>query len=126
VKTFFQIRVLVVTRSLLKRDWMKTGNSRSTRKSSRYSRGGVRTRSFERVATRRSTQAVIFTFREIEFLSKNLSLMRSVSTQLSGIFLKKFVKNEEGIVPLVAPEQGASLPWGKDALCSASNAVANM
>jgi hypothetical protein len=49
---------------------------------------------------------------------------------MSGFFLKIFVKNEEGtiegIVPLVAREQGASLPWCKDTLCSASNVFANM
>jgi hypothetical protein len=69
-------------------------------------------------------RAVIFTFRETEFPSKNLSLVQSVSTQLSGLFLKNFVKNEEGIVPLVAPEQGAALHWCKDALYSTSIIVA--
>jgi hypothetical protein len=86
VKTFFRTRVPAITRALLKRDRVKTGNSSSTCKSLCCSRGGVSTRSFERVATRRSTQAIIFTFREIEFPSKNLSLVRSVSTQLSGFF----------------------------------------
>jgi hypothetical protein len=42
------------------------------------------------------------------------------------IFLKNFLKNEEGIVPWVAPEQGASLNWCKDVRCSAPNVVANM
>jgi hypothetical protein len=37
---------------------------------------------------------------------------------LSGFFFKNFVKNEEVIVPLVAPEQGAALHWCKNALCS--------
>jgi hypothetical protein len=71
-------------------------------------------------------QAIIFTFREIEFSSKNLSPSRSVSTQLSGFFLKQFRKNEEGIVPWVAAEQGASLHWCKDARFSAPSIVANM
>jgi hypothetical protein len=84
MKTFFQTRNLAVTRVLLKRDRMKTGNSRSTRKSSRCSHGGVSTRSFERVSTCHSTQVVIFTFHETELPSKNLSLVQSVSTQLSG------------------------------------------
>jgi hypothetical protein len=43
---------------------------------------------------------------------------RAVSIHLSGFFFKNFVKNEEVIVPLVAPEQGAALHWCKNALCS--------
>jgi hypothetical protein len=43
-----------------------------------------------------------------------------------GIFLKTNRKNEEGIVPWVAPEQGASLHWCKDARCSAPSVIANM
>jgi hypothetical protein len=54
-------------------------------------------------------QVVVFTFREIEFPSKNLSLMRSVSTQLSVFFEKNCKKIGEGIVPWVAPKQRASL-----------------
>jgi hypothetical protein len=108
VKTFFRTGVPAVTRALLKRDWMKAGNWRSTRKSSCCSRGGVSTRSFERIATRHPAQAVILTPHEFEFPSKNLSLVRSVSTKLLGFF-EKFEKNEEGIVPWVTPEQGAFL-----------------
>jgi hypothetical protein len=68
-------------------------------------------------------QAVIFTFLEFEFPSKNLSLVRLVSTNLSEFFEKKIEKRRghEGIVPLVAPEQGASLPWCKDVVCSSLN-----
>jgi hypothetical protein len=42
---------------------------------------------------------------------------------LSEFFEKKIEKTRrrEGIVPLVAPEQGASLPWCKDAVCSSLN-----
>jgi hypothetical protein len=92
---------------------MKTRDKRSTRKSSCRSRGGVSTRSFERTATRYPMQAVIFTFREFEFSLKNFLLVRSVSTKLSEFFEK--TRRHEGIVPLVAPEQGACLPWCKDA-----------
>jgi hypothetical protein len=66
-------------------------------------------------------QTVIFAFLEFEFPPKNFSLVRSVSTKLSELFLKKIEKKRwghEGIVPLVAPERGASLPWCKDAACS--------
>jgi predicted transcriptional regulator len=73
---------------------MKTGDKRSTCKSSCRSRGGVSTRRFERIATRYPMQAVIFTFREFEFPLKNFSLVRSVSTKLSEIF-EKTLKNEE-------------------------------
>jgi hypothetical protein len=59
-------------------------------------------------------QIVIFTFLEFEFPSKNFSLVRLVSTKLSEFF-EKFRKN---IVPLVAPEKGASLTRCKDAACS--------
>jgi hypothetical protein len=65
---------------------MKTGDKRSTRKSSCRSRGSVSTRNFERTATRYPMQAVIFTFREFEFPLKNFSLVRSVSTKLSEFF----------------------------------------
>jgi hypothetical protein len=54
---------------------MKTGDKRSTHKSSCHSRGGVSTRNFERIATRYPMQAVIFTFREFEFPSKNFPLV---------------------------------------------------
>jgi hypothetical protein len=67
VNIFFRTGVLAVTRRLLKRSQMKTGDKRSTRKSSCRSRRGVSTRSFERIATRHLVQAVIFTFREFEF-----------------------------------------------------------
>jgi hypothetical protein len=64
-------------------------------------------------------QIVIFAFLEFEFPSKNFSLVRSVSTKLSE-FLKKFEKTSRtrGHCALVAPKQGASLPWCKDAACS--------
>jgi hypothetical protein len=65
---------------------MKTGDKRSTCKSSCRSRGGVSTRSFERRTTRYLMQAVIFTFREFEFPLKIFSLVRSVSTKLSEFF----------------------------------------
>jgi hypothetical protein len=67
---------------------MKTGDKRSTRKSSCRSRGGVSTRSFERTATRYPMQAVIFTFREFEFPLKNFSLVRSLINldKVVGIF----------------------------------------
>jgi hypothetical protein len=63
---------------------------------------------------------------ESEFPPKNLSLVRLVSTKLSEIFLKKIKKmrRHEGIAPLVAPKQGASLPWCKDAVCSSLNVAA--
>jgi hypothetical protein len=70
VNIFFQTGVLAATLRLLKRGWMKTRDRRSTRKSSCCSRGGVSTRSFERIATRHPAQAVIFTFREFELLVK--------------------------------------------------------
>jgi hypothetical protein len=92
----------VVTRTFLKRGRMKAGDQRSTRKSSCHSRRGISTRSFERIATRHPMQAVIFTFLEFEFPSKNLSLVRLVSTNLSEFFEKKS-KNEEGM--------RASCPW---------------
>jgi hypothetical protein len=92
---------------------MNTRDKRSTRKSSCRRRGGVSTRSFERTATRYPMQAVIFTFREFKFSLKNFSLVRSVSTKLSEFFEK--TRRREGIVPLVALEQGACLPWCKDA-----------
>jgi hypothetical protein len=65
---------------------MKTGNKRSTRKSSCHSRGGVSTRNFERTTTSYPMQDVIFTFREFEFPLKNFSLVQSVSTKLSDFF----------------------------------------
>jgi hypothetical protein len=65
---------------------MKTGDKRSTRKSSCHSRGGVSTRNFERTTTHYPMQAVIFTFREFEFLLIDISLVRSVSTKLSEFF----------------------------------------
>jgi hypothetical protein len=67
---------------------MKIVDKRSTSKSSYSSRGGVSTRSFERIATHYPMQAVIFTFRELEFPLKNFSLVRSVSTKLSEFFEK--------------------------------------
>jgi hypothetical protein len=48
-------------------------------------------------------QVVVFTFREIEFPSKNLSLMRSVSTQLSVFFEKICKKNRGGHRALGSP-----------------------
>jgi hypothetical protein len=75
---------------------MKTGDKRSTRKSSCCSRGGVSTRSFERTVTRYPMQAVIFTFREFEFPLINFSLVRSVSTKLSKFF-EKASKNRGGM-----------------------------
>jgi hypothetical protein len=39
-------------------------------------------------------------------------------------FFEKIRKNEEGMrasCPLVTPEQGASLPWCKDVVCSSLN-----
>jgi hypothetical protein len=71
---------------------MKTGDKRSTRNPSCYSRGVVSTRSFERTATRYPMQAVIFTFREFEFPLKNFSLVRSISTKLSEFFEKTLKK----------------------------------
>jgi hypothetical protein len=58
VNIYFWTGVLAVTRRLLKRGRMKTGDKRSNRKSSCHSRGGVSTRSFERIATRHHVQAV--------------------------------------------------------------------
>jgi hypothetical protein len=75
---------------------MKTGDKRSTRKSSCRSRGGVSTRNFERTTTRYPMQAVIFTFREFEFPLKNFSLVRSVSTKLSEFFFEKTLKKRGG------------------------------
>jgi hypothetical protein len=69
---FFWTGVLAATQRLLKRDRMKTGDKRSTCKSSCCSRGGISTRSFERTATRHPVQAVIFTFREFKFPFKKL------------------------------------------------------
>jgi hypothetical protein len=66
----------------------------------------VSTRSFERTAAPHPAQAVVFTFREIEFLSKNLSLVRSVSTRLSGFF-EKFRKNGGGHHALGSPRVGS-------------------
>jgi hypothetical protein len=88
---------------------MKTGDKRSTRKSSCRSRGCVSTRNFERTATRYPIQAVIFTFREFEFPLKNFSLVRSVSTKSSEIFLKKLRKSEEarGHRALGSPRAGS-------------------
>jgi hypothetical protein len=63
MKQVSQTEVLVVTRRLLKRGQMKTGDKRSTRKSWCRSRGGVSTRNFERTVTRYPMQAVIFTLR---------------------------------------------------------------
>jgi hypothetical protein len=85
----------------------------------------VSTRSFERIAAPHPTQAAVFTFREIKLPSKNLLLVRLVSSQLPGFFLKNFVKMGEGIVPWVAPEQGASLHWCKDARYSGLSVVTN-
>jgi hypothetical protein len=67
---------------------MKTGDKRSTRKSSCRSRGGVSTMSFERTTTRYPMQAVIFTFRDFEFPLKNFSLVRSPISldKVVGIF----------------------------------------
>jgi hypothetical protein len=91
---------------------MKTGDKRSTRKSSCRSRGGVSTRNFERTATRYPMQVVIFTFREFEFPFKKLFACAISLDKVIGIFLKKLRKKRrhEGAVPLVAPEQGACLP----------------
>jgi hypothetical protein len=72
---FFRTEVPAVTRRLLKRGRMKTGDKRRTRKSSCRNRGGVGTRSFEQIVTHHPAQAVIFTFREFEFPFKNLSLV---------------------------------------------------
>jgi hypothetical protein len=72
-ENIFRTGVLAVTRVLLKRYRMKTGNLRSTRKSLCHSRGGISTRSFERIATRHPRKAVILSSREFEFPSKNLS-----------------------------------------------------
>jgi hypothetical protein len=51
-------------------------------------------------------QVVVFTFREIELLSKNLSLVRLVSTRLLE-FLKNFVKNEGGHRTFGSPRAGS-------------------
>jgi hypothetical protein len=51
-------------------------------------------------------QVVIFTFREIEFPSKNISLVRLVSTQLPGFF-EKFRKNGGGHRALGRPQAGS-------------------
>jgi predicted transcriptional regulator len=87
---------------------MKTGDKRSTCKSSCRSRGGVSTRNFERTATHYHMQAVIFTFREFEFPLKNFSLVRSVSTKLLEFF-DKTSKNEEarGHHALGSPRAGS-------------------
>jgi hypothetical protein len=105
---FFWTRVLAVTRRLLKRGRMKTGDKRSTRKSSCHSRGGVSTRNFERTATRHPVQVVIFTFREFEFSFKKL-LLCDRSRQSRRIFFEKIRKNEEarGHRALGSPRAGS-------------------
>jgi hypothetical protein len=46
--------------------------------------------------------------------------------KIVGFFLKIFIKVRRTSVPWVAPEQGASLHWCKDACCLAPNIVANI
>jgi hypothetical protein len=98
---------------------MKTGDKRSTCKSSCRSRGGISTRSFERTATRYPMQAIIFTFCEFEIPLKTFrSCDRSRQSCRKVLKIFEKTRRHEGIVPLVAPEQGACLPWCKDASCS--------
>jgi hypothetical protein len=65
-------------------------------------------------------QAVIFTFREFEFPFKKLFACAISLDKVVDFFFEKTSKNKEaeGIVPLLAPEQGACLSWCKDAGCS--------
>jgi hypothetical protein len=65
---------------------MKTGDKRSTRKSSCRSRGGISTMSFERITTRHPTQAVIFTFHEFEFPFKKTFACAISLDKVVGIF----------------------------------------
>jgi hypothetical protein len=83
---FFWTGVLAVTRRILESGQMKTGDKISTRKSSCRSRGGVSTRSFERTATRHPVQAIIFTFRELEFPFKKLFACVISLDKVVGIF----------------------------------------
>jgi hypothetical protein len=62
----------------------------------------VGTRNFERVAAPHPTQAIALTSHKVRFPSKNLSLVRSVSTQLSRFF-EKIVKTEGGHRALGSP-----------------------
>jgi hypothetical protein len=85
-KSPFMTGVSVVTRKFSKRGRMKAGDYRSTRKSSCCSRGGLSTRSIERIATHHPMPTVIFAFLEFDFPSKNFSLVQLVSTKLSEFF----------------------------------------
>jgi hypothetical protein len=68
---------------------MKTGDKRSTHKSSCRSRRGVSTRNFEGIVTRYPMEAVIFTFREFEFPFKKLFACAISIDKVVVIFLKK-------------------------------------
>jgi hypothetical protein len=87
VKSFFGLESGRSPECFSKEVGRRPEDSDSVRKPSCCSRGGVGTRNFERIAAPHPTQVVTFTSRKIELPSKNLSLVRSVSTRLSG-FLK--------------------------------------
>jgi hypothetical protein len=67
--------------------------------------------------------------RRLYFLQDRASIKkpfaRAIGLDTIVKIFEKFVKNGGGIVPWVAPEQGASLHWCKDICCLAPNVVTN-